>query len=97
MIRQFVEASGIHAIIGPNGAGKTTLFNLVTGALGAGSGRIPFDGADIGHLPAYRRTAHDPTLAAAASGRSDSVAALALPGALRIANTNTLRRRPPRP
>jgi len=52
-----VEAGGIHAIIGPNGAGKTTFFNLVTGALGAGSGRIRFDGHDIGHLPAYRRTA----------------------------------------
>ena len=52
-----VEAGGIHAIIGPNGAGKTTFFNLVTGALGAGSGRIRFDGVDIGHLPAYRRTA----------------------------------------
>ena len=52
-----VEAGGIHAIIGPNGAGKTTFFNLVTGALGAGSGRIRFDGHDIGHLPGYRRTA----------------------------------------
>jgi branched-chain amino acid transport system ATP-binding protein len=52
-----VEAGGIHAIIGPNGAGKTTFFNLVTGALAAGNGRIRFDGADIGHLPAYRRTA----------------------------------------
>jgi len=52
-----VEAGGIHAIIGPNGAGKTTFFNLVTGTLGAGSGRIRFDGVDIGHLPAYRRTA----------------------------------------
>ena len=52
-----VEAGGIHAIIGPNGAGKTTFFNLVTGALSAGSGAIRFDGVDIGHLPAYRRTA----------------------------------------
>jgi len=52
-----VEAGGIHAIIGPNGAGKTTFFNLVTGALGAGRGRIRFDGVDIGHLPPYRRTA----------------------------------------
>ncbi len=52
-----VEAGGIHAIIGPNGAGKTTFFNIVTGALSAGRGRIRFDGADIGHLPAYRRTA----------------------------------------
>jgi ABC-type branched-subunit amino acid transport system ATPase component len=52
-----VEAGDIHAIIGPNGAGKTTFFNLVTGALGAGGGRIRFDGRDIGHLPPYRRTA----------------------------------------
>jgi ABC-type branched-subunit amino acid transport system ATPase component len=52
-----VEAGSIHAIIGPNGAGKTTFFNLVTGALGAGGGRIRFDGRDIGHLPPYRRTA----------------------------------------
>jgi ABC-type branched-subunit amino acid transport system ATPase component len=52
-----VEAGGIHAIIGPNGAGKTTFFNLVTGALAPHDGRIRFAGADIGHLPAYRRTA----------------------------------------
>jgi branched-chain amino acid transport system ATP-binding protein len=52
-----VEAGGIHAIIGPNGAGKTTFFNLVTGTLDAGSGRIRFDGVDITHLPSYRRTA----------------------------------------
>jgi branched-chain amino acid transport system ATP-binding protein len=52
-----VEAGGIHAIIGPNGAGKTTFFNLVTGALAPHEGRIRCAGTDIGHLPAYRRTA----------------------------------------
>ena len=52
-----VEAGGVHAIIGPNGAGKTTFFNLVTGALDLDGGRIRFGGRDIGHLPAYRRTA----------------------------------------
>jgi ABC-type multidrug transport system fused ATPase/permease subunit len=46
-----VEAGGIHAIIGPNGAGKTTFFNLVTGALDAGVGRIRFDGVDIAACP----------------------------------------------
>jgi branched-chain amino acid transport system ATP-binding protein len=52
-----VGAGGIHAIIGPNGAGKTTFFNLVTGALSPDGGRIRFGGSNIGHLPAYRRTA----------------------------------------
>jgi branched-chain amino acid transport system ATP-binding protein len=52
-----VDTGGIHAIIGPNGAGKTTFFNLVTGALGPDSGHIRFGGAEIGDLPAYRRTA----------------------------------------
>ena len=37
----------IHAIIGPNGAGKTTFFNLVTGLLSPGKGRIFFRGRDI--------------------------------------------------
>jgi branched-chain amino acid transport system ATP-binding protein len=37
----------IHAIIGPNGAGKTTFFNLITGLLSPGSGRIFFRGRDI--------------------------------------------------
>jgi branched-chain amino acid transport system ATP-binding protein len=52
-----IALGDIYGLIGPNGAGKTTFFNLVTGALAAGSGRIRFDGHDIGHLPAYRRTA----------------------------------------
>jgi len=52
-----VEAGAMHAIIGPNGAGKTTFFNLVTGALSPHGGRIRFAGIDVGHLPAYRRTA----------------------------------------
>ena len=52
-----VETGAMHAIIGPNGAGKTTFFNLVTGALSPHGGRIRFAGVDVGHLPAYRRTA----------------------------------------
>ncbi len=38
------------AIIGPNGAGKTTLFNLITGQLAPGAGRIAFAGRPIAGL-----------------------------------------------
>lgn len=50
-----VEPGEIVSIIGPNGAGKTTLFNLLTGQLAPSSGRILFDGRDIGRLPPNRR------------------------------------------
>ena len=45
-----VGASERRAIIGPNGAGKTTLFNLITGQLAPGAGRIVFDGRPIAGL-----------------------------------------------
>ncbi len=50
-----VEPGGVTGLIGPNGAGKTTLFNVVTGLLGASSGRIALDGDDISKLPPHRR------------------------------------------
>ena len=43
-------------LIGPNGSGKTTLINCVSGSLPADGGRIRFDGQEITHLPAHRRT-----------------------------------------
>jgi ABC-type branched-subunit amino acid transport system ATPase component len=43
-----VRRGEIFALIGPNGAGKTTLFNCVTGMYSPTSGRITFDGVDIG-------------------------------------------------
>ena len=46
------EAVGL---LGPNGAGKTTVFYMITGLIAADSGRISLDGADITHLPMYRR------------------------------------------
>ena len=42
-------------IIGPNGAGKSTLFNLVTGNLRPGSGRIDLLGRDVTALPPMAR------------------------------------------
>jgi len=46
------EALGV---IGPNGAGKTSMFNLVTGTLRPGGGRILLDGEDITPWSAARR------------------------------------------
>jgi len=44
---QHGEALGV---IGPNGAGKSTMFNLITGGLTPGAGRILFDERDITRL-----------------------------------------------
>jgi len=46
------EAVGL---LGPNGAGKTTVFYMITGMIAADRGTIGLDGADITHLPMYRR------------------------------------------
>lgn len=42
-------------VIGPNGAGKTTLFNLISGVIAPGAGRITLAGRDITALPAADR------------------------------------------
>ena len=42
-------------IIGSNGAGKTTLFNLISGTVGATSGRIFINDRDVTKEPEYRR------------------------------------------
>ena len=49
-----VPAGGWVALVGPNGAGKTSLLRAVMG-LARHRGRIWFDGADIGALPAWER------------------------------------------
>ena len=40
----------IHALIGPNGAGKSTLIKQIAGELRPDSGRMRFEGRDIGTL-----------------------------------------------
>lgn len=44
-------------IIGPNGAGKSTLFNLITGNIAVGGGRIAFRGQDVTRMAPMGRTA----------------------------------------
>ena len=51
-----VNAGEIVGLIGPNGAGKTTFFNCVTGVLKPDTGRVTFDGVDVGALPPHRRS-----------------------------------------
>ena len=47
-----VPAGSITGLIGPNGAGKTTLFTLISGFETPTSGRIVFQGRDVGGLRA---------------------------------------------
>jgi branched-chain amino acid transport system ATP-binding protein len=50
-----VSPGEITGLIGPNGAGKTTMFNVITGLLPATSGKVRFDGKNIGSLSPYKR------------------------------------------
>ncbi len=51
-----VEQGQLVGLIGPNGAGKTTFIDGITGFVPT-TGRIMFDGSEIGHLPVHRRAA----------------------------------------
>ena len=46
------------AVVGPNGAGKTTLLRVISGLIAPRSGRIAFEGADLGGRPAHEIVAH---------------------------------------
>jgi branched-chain amino acid transport system ATP-binding protein len=50
-----VPAGTMCGLIGRNGAGKTTLMRAVMGALAARSGKLSFNGADLGKEAPHRR------------------------------------------
>src|SRR5262249_15445599 len=50
-----VEPGQVTGLIGPNGAGKTTLFNVITGLLNPGRGRVVLHGQDVTDLAPGRR------------------------------------------
>ncbi|MFP4056432.1 MAG: ABC transporter ATP-binding protein [Candidatus Brocadiia bacterium] len=60
-----VEAAQVHCLVGPNGAGKSTLAYALMGMPGyePRSGRVVFDGRDIGHLAIDERARAGLTLA----------------------------------
>ena len=52
-----VQPGSITSVIGPNGAGKTSVFNTISGFYKPASGRLLFQGQDIGRLTPPRRAA----------------------------------------
>jgi ABC-type branched-subunit amino acid transport system ATPase component/ABC-type branched-subunit amino acid transport system permease subunit len=50
-----VRRGEVLGVIGPNGAGKSTLVGMLSGALNADGGSVTYEGADVTHVPAYRR------------------------------------------
>jgi branched-chain amino acid transport system ATP-binding protein len=51
-----IPERGIVGLIGPNGAGKTTVFNLITGLLLPGEGKIEFLGRELNGMAPYQVT-----------------------------------------
>jgi branched-chain amino acid transport system ATP-binding protein len=49
-----LKKGDLFGLIGPNGAGKTTCFNLITGVYRPTSGRILFNGKEIGGTPSNK-------------------------------------------
>jgi len=51
-----INEGQIFGMLGPNGVGKSTIFNLVTGLVNPGSGKIKIAGEDVTRYPIYLRT-----------------------------------------
>jgi branched-chain amino acid transport system ATP-binding protein len=49
-----VKQGEIFTLIGPNGAGKTTIFNLISLIYPLSSGKLVFDGRDLGRLSPHQ-------------------------------------------
>ena len=50
-----IEPGEFFAFLGPSGCGKTTLLRLIAGFVQADSGSVRLAGADIAHLPPWKR------------------------------------------
>ena len=51
-----INEGQIFGMLGPNGVGKSTIFNLITGLINPGSGKIFINGNDATEYPIYLRT-----------------------------------------
>ena len=51
-----INEGQIFGMLGPNGVGKSTIFNLITGLISPGSGKIKIAGEDVTRYPIYLRT-----------------------------------------
>ena len=51
-----INEGQIFGMLGPNGVGKSTIFNLITGLIQPGTGRIKIAGEDATNYPIYLRT-----------------------------------------
>ncbi len=51
-----INEGQIFGMLGPNGVGKSTIFNLITGLISPGSGKIKIAGENVNKYPIYLRT-----------------------------------------
>ena len=51
-----INQGEIFGMLGPNGGGKSTIFNLITGLINPGNGKIKIAGEDATKYPIYLRT-----------------------------------------